>query len=394
MQASCLKCEDLHCSVSDHSEVRDSHVLDLLTAVIEASHLTMPTFGGCWVGSKRPGASIPGWYKEVKPYRDDSLYWGNLWRSSGRQTTGWIHENYKEARRHYHYAVLRARRARRQHQAEELLVAALEGDVQLLKEMKSIKNGHNSGNSELPDSVGGVEGEQLIAEIFRESYETLFNSAPSGTEMKDMKIMLNNLIGLPAKQEVVKVTGTIVKEAIAKLKPKKTDVSGGYVSDALKNAPDLLYEQLATVYRSWLYHGTVTDSLLACSFLPLLKSSLKDPSDPDSYRAIEGSSLILKTFELVVLILWGHILSSDSLQFGYKAKTSTTHCTWLVSEVMQHMLRGGINPILTVLDCSKAFDKCKFSLLFKRLLDKGLPPVVIRVIVYKYIVHVWLGQVG
>ena len=39
---------------------------------------------------------------------------------------------------------------------------------------------------------------------------------------------------------------------------------------------------------------------------------------------------------------------------------------------------------MTVLDCSKAFDKCKFSLLFKRLLDKGLPPVVIRVIAYIY----------
>ena len=126
----------------------------------------------------------------------------------------------------------------------------------------------------------------------------------------------------------------------------------------------------------------MTPSLLACSFLPLLKSFLKDPSDPDSYRAIAGSSLILKTFELVVLILWGHLLSSDSLQFGYKANTSTTHCTWLVSEVVKHLLRGGVNPIVTVLDCSKAFDKCKFSLLFKRLLDKGLPPVVTRVLVY------------
>ena len=126
----------------------------------------------------------------------------------------------------------------------------------------------------------------------------------------------------------------------------------------------------------------MTPSLLACSFLPLLKSFLKDPSDPDSYRAIAGSSLILKTFELVVLILWGHLLSSDSLQFGYKANTSTTHCTWLVSEVVQHLLIGGVNPIVTVLDCSKAFDKCKFSLLFKRLLDKGLPPVVTRVLVY------------
>ena len=111
-----------------------------------------------------------------------------------------------------------------------------------------------------------------------------------------MKTLLNNLIGLPAKQEVVKVTWAIVKEAVAKLKPRKTDVSGGYVSDALKNAPDLLYDQLIVVFQSWLYHGTVTPSLLACLFLPLLKSSLKDPSDPDSYRAIAGSSLILKIF--------------------------------------------------------------------------------------------------
>ena len=134
-----------------------------------------------------------------------------------------------------------------------------------------------------------------------------------------------------------------------------------------------------------MYHGTVTPSLLACSFLPLLKSSLKDPADLSSYRAIAGSSLILKTFELVVIMLWGHLLSSDSLQFGYKAKTSTTHCTWLVSEVVQLMLRGGMNPVVTVLDCSKAFDKCKFSLLFDRLLRKGLPPIVVRVLMFIYV---------
>ena len=39
---------------------------------------------------------------------------------------------------------------------------------------------------------------------------------------------------------------------------------------------------------------------------------------------------------------------------------------------------------MTVLDCSKAFDKCKFSLLFKRLLDKGLPPIVVRVLAFIY----------
>ena len=47
-------------------------------------------------------------------------------------------------------------------------------------------------------------------------------------------------------------------------------------------------------------------------------------------------------------------------------------------------MRGGVNPIVTVLDCSKAFDKCNFSLLFRRLLEKGLPPVVVRVLAFIY----------
>ena len=67
-----------------------------------------------------------------------------------------------------------------------------------------------------------------------------------------------------------------------------------------------------------------------------------------------------------------------------RRKTSTTHCTWLVTEVVQHMLMGGIKLIVTVLDCCKAFDLCKFSLILKRLLDKGLPPIVVRVLAFIY----------
>ena len=147
---------------------------------------------------------------------------------------------------------------------------------------------------------------------------------------------------------------------------------------------DLLYDQLAGVYRSWLVYGSVTPSLLACAFLPLLKNALKDPSDTGSYRAIAGSSLLLKLFDKVVLLLWGHLLSSDSLQFGHKVGTSTTQCSWLVSEVVNHFLERGSNPIITLLDCSKAFDMCKFSILFTKLIDRGLPPIVVRTLIVVY----------
>ena len=67
----------------------------------------------------------------------------------------------------------------------------------------------------------------------------------------------------------------------------KSDVSGSYSSDALLNGPDALFDSLASIIRSFLLHSTVTKSLLACAFLPLLKS-LKDPSKTDSYRPLGG----------------------------------------------------------------------------------------------------------
>ena len=37
-----------------------------------------------------------------------------------------------------------------------------------------------------------------------------------------------------------------------------------------------------------------------------------------------------------------------------------------------------------LLDCSKAFDTCKFSILFSKLLDRNVPPIVLRVLIVVY----------
>ena len=103
--------------------------------------------------------------------------------------------------------------------------------------------------------------------------------------------------------EVNKITGDVVKEATGLMKTGKADVSEGFSSDAILNGPEPLCDQLAMVFRSWCVHGTVTYSLLACAFLHLLKSALKDPADPGSYRDIAGSSIVLKLFDKVVLLL-------------------------------------------------------------------------------------------
>ena len=66
------------------------------------------------------------------------------------------------------------------------------------------------------------------------------------------------LIQMDSAEEVMKVTGAKVKQAALQIKPDKSDVTGAFTTDAITNAPDVLFEQLASVYRSWLIHGTVS----------------------------------------------------------------------------------------------------------------------------------------
>ena len=145
-----------------------------------------------------------------------------------------------------------------------------------------------------------------------------------------------------------------------------------------------MFEHLAVIFRSFLTHGEVTAQLLCCAFLPMYKGGHKSATNTDSYRAIAGSSQILKLFDNVILLLWGHLLSTDSLQFGYKCGTSTTQCSWRVKEVADYYVQRGTPVIGVTLDCSKAFDKCLFDQLFQKLLVRKIPPIVIRTPVYIY----------
>ena len=168
--------------------------------------------------------------------------------------------------------------------AKKLFEASLSSDMELLKEMKKVRSGGN-GAAELPDNVAGAEGEDEIVEKFKEVYSALYNSSSTADEVQTIKDRLGELINMGSMEEVLKINGEAVKAAAGLMKTGKADITQGYSSDAILNGPDILFEQLAAVFRSWCVHGTVTPSLLACAFLPLLKSALKNPADTGSYRA-------------------------------------------------------------------------------------------------------------
>ena len=83
--------------------------------------------------------------------------------------------------------------------------------------------------------------------------------------------------------------------------------------------------------------------------------------------------------------MFGDLLKMDDLQFGYQAGCNTTMATWVALENIQYFLRNGSEVFVCLMDMTKAFDMVQHSILFKKLLKCGLPPIFARLILFMYI---------
>ena len=115
---------------------------------------------------------VPGWKEEVIPFQEDARFWHAVWVSACKPNKGDLHTAMPQSRNQYHYAVRRRSRTEKLQQAKNLFQASFTSDMDLIKEMKKVKAGCKA-SSELPDNVGGAEGEQEIVEKFKQVYSAL-----------------------------------------------------------------------------------------------------------------------------------------------------------------------------------------------------------------------------
>ena len=73
---------------------------------------------------------------------------------------------------------------------------------------------------------------------------------------------------------------------------------------------------LSLKIKQFLIHGHVSAVLLLATLLPLIKDKLWDHCSSANYRSIAVSSLFLKVFDWIVLLLYVCHLQLDEIQFG------------------------------------------------------------------------------
>ena len=75
------------------------------------------------------------------------------------------------------------------------------------------------------------------------------------------------------------------------------------------------------------------------------------------------------------------IQSYISYKFGFKQHSSTHMRTVVLKETISYYVHQNSSVFCTFLDASKAFDRVNYCKLFRRLMERGLPPYIIRVLI-------------
>ena len=375
-----LTCSDIACKSQEHREKIDYLSGDLLNILNEATHETLPS---AVVKSALPRKSrphcLPGWKEFVEPYQEGARFWHSVWLCAGKPQNTELHRLMKHTRNKYHYQIRRCKRVGEMIRNNKLAENCFTNDLDLFSELKKQRKHACDENI----TIDGVE-ENKVPEVFANVYGQLYNKNKDDTNMDSFKSKVIANINQDQKFEIEKINSLLIKQALAKIKPKKSDPLYDFSSDCLKNAPDIFHEYLAALIRSYFIHGHITNALLTATLVPIVKDKLGDLSDSKNYRSIAISSLVLKLIDWIVIIKYGHLLKVDDFQFGFQPASNTSLCSWMVFETIDSYIRNGSIVYGCLLDCTKAFDTVEHDKLFEKLWKAGLPAVVLRLLIYIY----------
>ena len=83
------------------------------------------------------------------------------------------------------------------------------------------------------------------------------------------------------------------------------------------------------------------------------------------------------------MLIFLALYTSDN-QFGFESKHSTDQCIYILKEIVDFYKSNNSPMFLCFIDASKAFDRVNHWTLFRKLLIRGIPNILVRLIVFWY----------
>ena len=253
-------------------------------------------------------------------------------------------------------------------------------DRMLWKEVKCLKKSSNV----LAKVIDGCDNAKDIVDKFAMKFNQLYNSVGyDAATMSLLNNIINSLIDDTHMPDGI-IDRSVLRDCINNMKCGKREESGLF-SDHIVHGTNKLFDVLTALYNGMIIHGVSPQALLLGTMVPLQKDNRKSNRCSDNYSALTLGSIISKLYDAIIIQQHSNVFITSDLQFGFKKGLSTTMCTFMVQETITYYVNNGSTVHTLLLDAFKAFDRVNYCLLFNKLLDKGMCPLTVRLLLQMYL---------
>ena len=293
-----------------------------------------------------------------------------MWCQGGKPKYGPLFKLMSTSRARFKYSLRFIKQHVNQIRADSLAKNMADNAKNFWNDVKKI----NNVRMPIPDNIDGVNGKDKIAELWKNHFETIFNCLKSTNNFKCSDVVDDN----------IQVSIEEISCAVKKLDKNKSCGMDGIYAEHLKYCSNRLLPLLSCCIQGLFVHGVLPSNMLSVVLVPIIKDKNGKINAKDNYRPIALASIMSKVVELLLLDRLSDALTTNCNQFGFKPKLGTDMCIYSLKEIVDCYRKLNGTIFMCFLDASKAFDRVNHSILFKKLMDRGAPIYVIRILMFWY----------
>ena len=214
--------------------------------------------------------------------------------------------------------------------------------------------------------------------MWQTHFSDLLNSVHN---IDSKKFVCEHIDAVPSDSNIT-ITADDVRNSLKETKLGKSAGIDGLAAEHFIYSHTSITVHLSLLFSCMLTHGCMPDAFMKTSLIPILKNKNGDTSAKSNYRPIAIVTAMSKVFELCLSRIMDVYLFTSDNQFGFKQKHSTDLCIYTVKSIIQYYNYYN-SPVYTCfLDASKAFDRINHWTMFKQLILRDVPVILIRILCF------------
>ena len=368
-----LLCKNNNCNIESHRTAIDIFCRDISNALKRVGETAFLSK----MSAKKTKYNICGWYDFVKPLHSEAREAFLQWRANAKPRHGALFDKMKQSRARFKYALRSCKRDEERIQADNLANKLLQKDDKMF--WKEVKKINASGGKTLADCIDGVSGDQKICDMWKGKYDDLLNSNKDVIDRDFVLSEMNKITNEPVRFEC-----TEVKNALKSLNNGKSAGLDLLCGEHFKYAHSSISIFISMLFNSIISHGYIPSEIMQTAICPIVKDKRGSLTDSSNYRPVAITTVFSKVLETIFVNKYLHLLNTTDNQYGFKEKHSTDLCIFTLKEIIEHYNRRSSPVYVCFIDASKAFDRLNHWTLFKKLLIRNIPLLMVRMFLRWY----------